>query len=85
MFVWAWLAHAATILPDLMLVTRANAALGLPDALFMVGDNVLTTMVGQLKHLPFLVLAARVCPPSIEGTFFALLVFPPPPCSSPSL
>eukprot|EP01052_Picozoa_sp_SAG31_P068154 SAG31_NODE_26958_length_433_cov_1.392216_1_plen_90_part_10 len=63
-----------TIVPDLLLVTRANAALGLPDVPFMIGDNFLSTMMNQLKHLPFLVLAARVCPASIEGTFFAVLM-----------
>ena len=45
-FVWAWVIHGLTIVPDLMLVTRANVALGLPDALFMIGDNFLSTMMG---------------------------------------
>lgn len=71
---WAWLAHALSLVPDLALVLRLNAALGLPDELFLVGDHMLVSAIGQLKHLPFLVLAARLCPPSVEATFFAALM-----------
>ena len=65
-FAWAWLVQGLSIVPDLMLVTRANVALGLPDHAFMLGDQILHQMLGQLKHLPFLVLAARICPPHVE-------------------
>jgi hypothetical protein len=31
-------------------------------------------MLGQLKHLPFLVLAARICPDHVEATLFATIM-----------
>lgn len=36
-FFWAWFVQGLSILPDLMLVSRANVALGLPDHAFMIG------------------------------------------------
>lgn len=30
--------------------------------------------IGRIKWMPLLVLAAKLCPPGIEGTFFALLM-----------
>ena len=71
---WAWIAHGVSLIPDLILVQRWNVPMGLPDELFMLGDNVLYTAINQMKHMPFLVLAARLCPPSIEATFFASIM-----------
>ena len=149
-FFWAWLVQGLSILPDLMLVSRANVALGLPDHVFMIGtriapavpysalplscpvlsrpvlplalvaallypfevvallvafyclvslralhhlsqclvssarvyvftyvhtgDQIFHQMLGQLKHLPFLVLAARICPDHVEATLFATIM-----------
>ena len=113
-FFWAWFVQGLSILPDLMLVSRANVALGLPDHAFMIGappslfrshhtnqqlvancrflvacacvfllaesgdlsigDQVFHQMLGQLKHLPFLVLAARICPDHVEATLFATIM-----------
>ena len=39
-----------------------------------VGDQVFHQMLGQLKHLPFLVLAARICPDHVEATLFATIM-----------
>ena len=78
-FCWAWVAHGLSIIPDLLLVLRLNTALGLPDELFFLGDHALYTAINQLKHMPFLVLAARICPATIEATFFALLMRSEPP------
>merc|ERR1711920_410066 len=58
----------------LLLVTRANLALGIPDQLFVLGDDVIQTVAGELAHMPILVLAARVCPPGVEATLFAFLM-----------
>merc|ERR1712217_629137 len=32
------------------------------------------TLAGELAHMPVLVLAAQLCPPGVEATFFALLM-----------
>jgi hypothetical protein len=39
----------------------------------MLFDYVLQA-IARIKWMPLLVLAARLCPPGIEGTFFALLM-----------
>mmetsp|Transcript_37888 Transcript_37888/g.33905 ORF Transcript_37888/g.33905 Transcript_37888/m.33905 type:complete len:131 (+) Transcript_37888:1006-1398(+) len=58
----------------LLLVTRANVALGIPDKLFCIGDSVVLTAIGEVSLMPVLVMACRICPKSIEGTMYALLM-----------
>eukprot|EP00434_Breviolum_minutum_P024017 symbB.v1.2.021194.t1/scaffold1819.1/size114121/3 len=58
----------------LLLVTRTNLALNIPDQAFVLGDDVIQTVAGELAHMPILVLAAQLCPPGIEATLFALLM-----------
>ena len=59
---------------DLILVTRTNRWLGIPDAIFGIGDKAASDAVRRLQLLPILVLAAHLCPPGIEGTLFAFLM-----------
>ncbi|EOD08974.1 hypothetical protein EMIHUDRAFT_311896 [Emiliania huxleyi CCMP1516] len=63
-----------TRLSQLLLVTHANRALGIPDTVFTFGDDLVLTVLGQLAFMPLLVLAASLCPPGVEGTLFALLM-----------
>ena len=65
---------AALGLTQLILVTRTNLALGIPDTWFTFGDDLILTVLGQLAFMPLLVLAASLCPPGVEGTLFALLM-----------
>lgn len=58
----------------LLLVTGANRDLGIPDRAFVLGDDVVQTVAGELAHMPILVLAARLCPPGVEATLFASLM-----------
>jgi len=58
----------------LLLITRANVALGIPDQLFVLGDDVIATVAGELAHMPILVLAAQLCPAGLEATLFAFLM-----------
>jgi len=58
----------------LLLVTHANRALGIDDRWFSLGDSLVLTVMGQIAYMPVLVLAARLCPPGVEATFFALLM-----------
>lgn len=59
---------------QLLLVYHLNRQLGIPDDLFTFGDDVILTVLGQIAFMPTLVLAARLCPPGVEGTLFALLM-----------
>jgi folate/biopterin transporter len=61
-------------LTALLLVTHTNRSLGIDDHWFALGDSLILTVMGQLTFMPVLVLAARLCPPGIEATLFALLM-----------
>jgi hypothetical protein len=58
----------------LLLVTHANRAIGIDDRWFSLGDSLILTVMGQIAYMPVLVLAARLCPPGVEATLFALLM-----------
>lgn len=61
-------------LSQVLLVTRANVALGISDQLFALTDSAVLAAFGQVAFMPTLVLAARLCPPGVEGTLFAALM-----------
>ena len=74
--IFAWSTVLSTILglTTLLLVTHANRALGIDDHWFSLGDSLILTVMGQIAYMPLLVLAARICPPGVEATLFALLM-----------
>ena len=58
----------------LLLVTHTNRAIGINDYWFSLGDSLVLTVMGQIAYMPVLVLAARLCPPGVEATLFAVLM-----------
>ena len=73
-FFWVIVVGAAASCTQLLLVTRANVRLGLPDKLFVAFDSVLLTGLGRVALMPVLVLAARLCPAGVEATLYAALM-----------
>lgn len=73
-FLWSTLISAALGMTTLLLVTHANRTLGIDDRWFSLGDSLILTVMGQIAYMPVLVLAARLCPPGVEATMFALLM-----------
>lgn len=73
-FGWSTVISSALGMTTLLLVTHANRELGIDDRWFSLGDNLILTVMGQIAYMPILVLAARLCPPGVEATFFALLM-----------
>ncbi|KAG6409683.1 hypothetical protein SASPL_127725 [Salvia splendens] len=71
---WAQILSCLSGMLDLALVLRWNLWLGVPDFVFMVVDASVSQMIGRFKWMPLLVLSSKMCPPGIEGTFFALLM-----------
>jgi folate/biopterin transporter len=71
---WASIISVPLGLSSLLLITHANRALGIPDGMFVVGDDVVLAVLGQIAFLPTLVLAARLCPPGVEAVLFATLM-----------
>ncbi len=73
-FGWTTVISSLLGLTTLLLVTHTNRSLGIDDRWFSLGDSVILTVMGQITFMPVLVLAARLCPPGIEATLFALLM-----------
>ncbi|MEO0803066.1 MAG: folate/biopterin family MFS transporter [Cyanobacteria bacterium J06642_2] len=71
---WMTLISFVLGLTSLILVLHLNRAWGVDDRWFSLGDSVVLTVAGQIAFMPILVLAARMCPPGIEATLFALLM-----------
>uniref|UniRef100_A0A0E0PLQ8 Uncharacterized protein n=1 Tax=Oryza rufipogon TaxID=4529 RepID=A0A0E0PLQ8_ORYRU len=71
---WGQVLSSLAGMLNLIMVTRFNTRIGIPDYVFAVIDNSVSQMVGRLKWLPLLVLCSKLCPPGIEGTFYALLM-----------
>ena len=73
-FGWSTVFSAVLGMTMLLLVTHTNRALGIDDRWFSLGDSLVLTVMGQIAYMPVLVLAARLCPPGVEATLFALLM-----------
>ncbi|KAM3368380.1 hypothetical protein ACQJBY_016740 [Aegilops geniculata] len=74
MLLWGQVLSSLTGMLDLALVTRLNTKIGIPDYVFAVIDCGVSVMIGKLQWMPVLVLCSKLCPPGIEGTFYALLM-----------
>jgi folate/biopterin transporter len=74
--IFGWTIVISTLLglTSLILVTHTNRLLGISDQWFSFSDGVVLAAAGRIAHMPFFVLAARLCPPGIEATLFALLM-----------
>lgn len=73
-FGWSTVLSTGLGLTTLLLVTHANRTLGIDDRWFSLGDSLILTVIGQIAYMPILVLSARLCPPGVEATLFALLM-----------
>jgi len=71
---WSSIISAPLGMTSLLLITHANRALGIPDGAFILGDDVILSILGEIAFLPTLVLAARLCPPGVEAVLFATLM-----------
>jgi len=59
---------------SLALVERLNLKWGIPDYMFCLATDALTTALSEINFLPILVLACNICPKNIEGTLYAFLM-----------
>jgi len=73
-FGWSIVISSALGMTTLLLVTHVNRTLGIDDHWFSLGDSLVLSVAGQIAFMPVLVLSARLCPPGVEATLFALLM-----------
>jgi folate/biopterin transporter len=58
---------------DIIMFTRTNVKLGIPDTLFVLGSSVSGTVISQWQWMPGVVLLSQMCPKGMEATMYALL------------
>lgn len=66
---------AVTVLSllDVVMYTRLNLWLGIPDVTFVLGSSVSTVVIRQWQWMPGIVVMSQLCPAGMEATMFALL------------
>ena len=57
---------------DLVWVTRLNLIVGVPDKMFLFGEDVIGPILDKLLSMPMYILVAKHMPPGVEATLFAL-------------
>lgn len=57
---------------DLVWVLRWNVDVGIPDEVFFLGEELIGPLISRLNTMPLFILAAKLCPPKMEGTLFAM-------------
>jgi len=60
-------------LPDIILFTRFNLKIGIPDHVFLLGASVAQNIIMQWQWMPQVVILSNLCPPGMEATMYALL------------
>eukprot|EP00123_Amoebidium_parasiticum_P001510 comp12622_c0_seq1/m.7661 comp12622_c0_seq1/g.7661 ORF comp12622_c0_seq1/g.7661 comp12622_c0_seq1/m.7661 type:complete len:605 (-) comp12622_c0_seq1:275-2089(-) len=66
--------QCAAAIFDIILVKRWNISWGISDHwMYMLGDNIIATIVGMLNFMPGVVLISKLCPKGMESTLYALL------------
>lgn len=59
---------------DMVIINRINLWIGIPDAvMYLLGDAVVSNVLGMLAFMPSCVLTAKVCPKEMEATVYSLL------------
>ncbi|KAJ3404001.1 hypothetical protein HDV05_007410, partial [Chytridiales sp. JEL 0842] len=72
-FFWAQVITGTLGFLDIALYKGWNRTIGIPDIVFYIISESLDSAIGRIHSMPFLVMAAQLCPQSIEATFYAAL------------
>jgi len=67
------LAFSALCMVDLLMFTRMNVRMGIPDHVFILGSSVLESVIAQWMWMPQVVILSYLCPKGMEATMYALL------------
>jgi len=67
------LAYGLICLPDMVLFSRLNLQIGIPDHVFLIGSTVAQNTIFQWQWMPQVVILANLCPKGMEATMYALL------------
>lgn len=67
------LLYSCVTLTSVLVYSRYNLKIGIPDTAFVVGSTVIQSIVMQWMWIPGVVLLSQLCPKSMEATMYALL------------
>lgn len=80
-FFYTQLLAAVFAFSDIILIYRWNKSIHIPDSVFLIGLNgpnlgsqTIINTIYSLQGMPFLVMAAQLCPVDIEATFYAAMM-----------
>jgi hypothetical protein len=48
--------------------------LGIPDTWFVILDDIVLSIFGQITFMPIMILAAKMCPPGTEAMLYAAIM-----------
>ena len=74
LFAWCQCAGTGLCLLDVLLASGVTARVGLPNHVFVLGTDALGVVLNRLTMQPFLVIAARLCPPGCEAALYAFFM-----------
>jgi hypothetical protein len=58
---------------DVILFSRLNLKLGIPDHAFVLGGSALATVVQQWQWMPGVIMISQLCPKGMEAIMYSLL------------
>lgn len=58
---------------DVIMLSRLNVRIGIPDHIFVLGASVFQTVIAQWMWMPGVVILSQLCPKGMEATMYALL------------
>lgn len=64
---------AVLSMKDLLIFTRYNKKLGIPDTYFVLGSQISAQVIAQWQWMPGVVILSQLCPKGLEATMYALL------------
>lgn len=58
---------------DVIMLSRLNLRIGIPDHIFVLGASVFQMVIAQWMWMPGVVILSQLCPKGMEATMYALL------------
>ena len=68
------IAYSLAGLMDIIIVTRFNLVVGIPDKIFyMIGSTMIFSLIDMLAYIPLLTLISKTCPKGSEATIYGYI------------
>ena len=73
-FIYTTVVYVILDLSQIILVSRFNKDLGIPDKIFCFLDSLATDFMMEFNLFPVLIISCRLSPKNMEGTMYALMM-----------